>query len=155
MDQGNLQTKEQATTTKASSPAPAVTRPLSARELHRALHKLRAKPRFPAREKNESAWAESFGSKLKCGSHRAEPELARVQAYQLPWEQVKYNQVPSNCLMILTKATCKLTYKNKLQPPWLVVLGSSHTSSLQMSWNLEHDSPFCEEFFVMFAIFQL
>jgi hypothetical protein len=62
-----------------------VTHTWSAHELLRAapsFTQARVEPLFPARETNQPARAESFGSKLKCGSHRAQPELGRVQPQQ-------------------------------------------------------------------------
>jgi hypothetical protein len=41
----------------------------------------RAEPNFPARLQNEPARAEPICSELNAGSHRAQPELARVQPY--------------------------------------------------------------------------
>ena len=59
----------------------AATYALLARELPRASSGLayaRAEPLFSARHGNEPARAELKTAELKCGSHRAQPELARV-----------------------------------------------------------------------------
>jgi hypothetical protein len=43
-----------------------------------SFHRARAEPIFSARGTNEPAQAELIWSELKAGSHRAQPELARV-----------------------------------------------------------------------------